>query len=190
LWNRIISEEAVQVKDGDQKGVRVQGLSKTYRGGVQALEDVSFTVGSGEAFGLLGPNGAGKTTTIGVLTTTVRASAGEASVGGFDVARESRAARRVSGIVFQDSVLDRALSGRANLVLHARLWGVPQERARRRIAELTEVMGLGGVIDRPTRTYSGGQRRRLEIARAVLAEPQVLFMDEPTVGLDGSEGRR
>ena len=165
-------------------GVRVQGLSKIYRGGVQALQDVSFSVGGGEAFGLLGPNGAGKTTTIGILTTTVKATAGEATVGGFDVARQSLAARRVSGIVFQDSVLDRPLSGRANLALHARLWEVPRDRARRRIEELTELMGLGEVIDRPTRTYSGGQRRRLEIARAVLAEPEVLFLDEPTVGLD------
>jgi len=169
---------------GINGGVSVRGLSKTYRGGVEALHDVSFSVGGGEAFGLLGPNGAGKTTTIGILTTTVRATAGEATVGGFDVARQSRAARRVSGIVFQDSVLDRPLSGRANLALHARLWGVPRDRARIRIEELTELMGLGEVIDRPTRTYSGGQRRRLEIARAVIADPQVLFLDEPTVGLD------
>jgi len=165
-------------------GVRVQGLSKTYRGGVEALKGVSFRVGSGEAFGLLGPNGAGKTTTIGVLTTTVRPTAGQIEVGGFDVARQAIDARRVSGIVFQDSVVDRALSGRANLNLHARLWKVPRDRARARMDELIDVMGLGEVIDRPVRTYSGGQRRRLEIARAVLAEPRVLFMDEPTVGLD------
>ena len=169
---------------GQTGGVRVRGLSKTYRGGVEALSDVTFSVAAGEAFGLLGPNGAGKTTTIGVLTTTVRPTAGEAWVGGFDVARESRAARKVSGIVFQDSVLDRALSGRANLLLHARLWGMPRDRIAPRIDDVIDVMGIGGVIDRPTRTYSGGQRRRLEIARAVLAEPQVLFLDEPTVGLD------
>ena len=165
-------------------GVRVEGLSKTYRGEVKALQNVSFRVGGGEAFGLLGPNGAGKTTTIGVLTTTVRPTAGEAFVGGFDVARQSLEARRVSGIVFQDSVLDRALSGRANLTLHARLWKMPKDRARTRVGELTDAMGLAEVIDRPVRTNSGGQRRRLEIARAVLAEPRVLFLDEPTVGLD------
>ena len=165
-------------------GVRVEGLSKTYRGGAEALKDVSFEVGSGEAFGLLGPNGAGKTTTIGVLTTTVRPTAGEISVGGFDVERQAIDARSVSGIVFQDSVVDRALSGRANLNLHARLWKVPRDRARTRIGELTDAMGLGEVLDRPVHIYSGGQRRRLEIARAVLAEPRVLFMDEPTVGLD------
>ncbi|HJT38409.1 MAG TPA: ATP-binding cassette domain-containing protein [Actinomycetota bacterium] len=165
-------------------GVQVRGLGKTYRGGVEALKDVSFEVAGGEAFGLLGPNGAGKTTTIGVLTTTIRPTIGEIRVGGFDVATQARSARSVSGIVFQDAVVDRALSGRANLTLHARLWRVPRDRARARIDELTDVMGLGDVIDRPVRTYSGGQRRRMEIARAVLAQPRVLFMDEPTVGLD------
>src|SRR5438552_4417734 len=103
-------------------GIRVRELRKTYAGGVEALRGISFDVEPGEAFGLLGPNGAGKSTTIGILTTTVRPTAGEASVGGFDVIRESIAARRASGIVFQDSVLDAPLSGRANLTLHARLW--------------------------------------------------------------------
>ncbi|MGZ4240362.1 MAG: ATP-binding cassette domain-containing protein [Actinomycetota bacterium] len=167
-----------------QDGIQVESLSKTYRGEVKALVEVSFEVAPGEAFGLLGPNGAGKTTTIGILTSTVRPTAGTAKVGGYDVVRHGLDARRVSGIVFQDSVLDAPLSGRANLMLHARLWGVPKERAKRRAAELAELMGLGEVLDRPVRTYSGGQRRRLEIARAVLGDPKVLFMDEPTVGLD------
>jgi ABC-2 type transport system ATP-binding protein len=135
-------------------------------------------------FGLLGPNGAGKTTTIGVLTTTVRPTAGEATVGGHDVVGEPIAARRASGIVFQDSVLDGPLTGRQNLALHGRLWGMPRGEAVARIQELTAVMGLTDLIDRPVRTYSGGQRRRLEIARGVLARPRVLFLDEPTVGLD------
>jgi ABC-2 type transport system ATP-binding protein len=164
--------------------VRVRELRKTYKGGVEALRGVSFDVHPGEAFGLLGPNGAGKSTVIGVLTTTVRPSSGEVAVGGFDVSTDAIAARRASGVVFQDSVLDGPLTGRANLTLHARLWGMPKARAQTRMAELIELMGLGEVIDRPARTYSGGQRRRLEIARAVLAEPQVLFLDEPTVGLD------
>jgi ABC-2 type transport system ATP-binding protein len=145
---------------------------------------VSFDVAPGEAFGLLGPNGAGKTTSIGVLTTTVRPTAGEAFVGGHDVTKDSVKARAVSGIVFQDSVLDRPLSGRANLELHARLWKTPSSRIGSRIADVVDAMGLGEVIDRPTRTYSGGQRRRLEIARAVLSEPSVICLDEPTVGLD------
>lgn len=166
------------------EGVLVRDLSKTYRGGVEALRSVGFTVEPGEAFGLLGPNGAGKTTTIGILTTTVRPTAGEARVGGFDVVTESIAARAVSGIVFQDTVLDRPLTGRANLELHARLWKMQPSRIAERMRDVVDAMGLGEVIDRPTRTYSGGQRRRLEIARAVLAEPRVIFMDEPTVGLD------
>src|SRR5262249_20128218 len=149
-----------------------------------ALRGVSFDVEPGEVFGLLGPNGAGKTTTIGVLTTTVRPTSGAVTVGGFDVARDPIAARRASGIVVQDSVLDVQLTGRKNLALHARLWGVPKPRAAARIQELAAVMGVSDLIDRAVRTYSGGQRRRLEIARGVLAEPNVLFMDEPTVGLD------
>ena len=165
-------------------GIRVRDLHKTYAGGVEALGGVSFDVRPGEAFGLLGPNGAGKTTIIGILTTTVRPTSGEVIVGGFNVAREALAARRASGIVFQDSVLDAPLSGRANLMLHARLWGMPRDRARRRSAELIEAMGLAQLIDRPVRSYSGGQRRRLEIARAVMGSPHVLFLDEPTVGLD------
>jgi ABC-2 type transport system ATP-binding protein len=166
--------------------VWVRELTKTYRGGVEALRGVSFDVRRGEAFGLLGPNGAGKSTTIGILTTTIRPTSGKVLLAGHDVVREAIAARRVSGIVFQDSVLDGALSGRNNLELHAKLWRVPPAFARHRAAELVDLMGLGEVIDRPARSYSGGQRRRLEIARAVLGNPEVLFLDEPTVGLDPS----
>jgi len=170
--------------NGEKDGIRVRELNKTYAGGVQALRDVSFEVRPNEAFGLLGPNGAGKSTTIGILTTTVRPTNGQVLVGGFDVSKEPIAARRASGIVFQESVLDGALTGRANLDLHARLWRVPMDRARQRMKALIEAMGLGRVIDRPARTLSGGERRRLEIARAVLSDPRVLFLDEPTVGLD------
>jgi ABC-2 type transport system ATP-binding protein len=173
---------SVEVSGGG--GVRVRDLRKTYAGGVEALRGVSFDVHPGEVFGLLGPNGAGKTTTIGVLTTTVRPTSGDATVGGFDVTLEPLAARRASGIVFQDSVLDGPLTGRQNLALHARLWRMPKGAAAARIQELAGVMGLTDLIDRPVRTYSGGQRRRLEIARGVLASPSVLFLDEPTVGLD------
>jgi ABC-2 type transport system ATP-binding protein len=173
----------VQVQK-EQTAIEVRGISKTYRGGAEALRDVSFEVRAGEAFGLLGPNGAGKTTMIGILTTTTRATSGRAAVSGHDVGEDARAARMVSGIVFQDSVVDRALSGRANLLIHAALWKMPGDRARSRIDALAATFGLGEVLDRPMRTYSGGQKRRLEIARAMLAEPSVLFLDEPTVGLD------
>ena len=167
-----------------QAAVRVSGLRKTYGKDVHAVRGVSFEVRCGEIFGLLGPNGAGKSTTIGVLTGMVRPTGGSATVGGFDVVRESLEARRASGVVFQDPVLDHELSGVANLQLHARLWGVPKAKATSAIRELVTQVELGEFVERPVRTYSGGQRRRLEIARAMVASPQVLILDEPTVGLD------
>jgi ABC-2 type transport system ATP-binding protein len=135
-------------------------------------------------FGLLGPNGAGKSTTIGMLTTTVQPTSGSAQLAGFDVATQPLLARSVSSVVFQDAVVDRALSGRSNLELHARLWAVPGAQASRRISELVDAVGLSELIDRPVGSYSGGERRRLEIARALVSAPRVLFLDEPTVGLD------
>ena len=166
------------------QAIEVQGLRKTYRGGVEAVKGIDFDVGVGEVFGLLGPNGAGKSTTVGMLTTTIAPTAGSARLAGYHVARQPLQARGVSSVVFQDPVIDRVLSGRENLDLHARLWGVPSPMARRRIPELVEALGLSGLIDRKAATYSGGQRRRLEIARALVSRPQVLFLDEPTVGLD------
>jgi ABC-2 type transport system ATP-binding protein len=164
--------------------IDVRQLTKTYPGGVEAVKAIDFAVEPGEVFGLLGPNGAGKSTTIGMLTGTVKPTGGSALLAGFDVAAEPLAARRVSSVVFQESVLDRALSGRSNLALHARLWGVPARAAETRIAELAAQLGIEELLDRPADSYSGGQRRRLEIARALVSEPQVLFLDEPTVGLD------
>ena len=164
--------------------IEVHGLTKTYAGGVEAVRGIDFTVAPGEVFGLLGPNGAGKSTTVGMLTTTVRPTSGSARLAGHDVLRRPLDARRVSSVVFQESVLDRGLTGRRNLGLHARLWRVDPGAAAYELAELIEAFDLGGVIDRPVETYSGGQRRRLEIARALLSTPRVLFLDEPTVGLD------
>ena len=164
--------------------VEVRGLRKTYPGGVEAVKGIDFTVAAGEVFGLLGPNGAGKSTTVGMLTTTIVPSAGSARVAGFDVAREPLAARGASSVVFQDPVVDGALSGRRNLDIHARLWRVDRAVAAQRIGELAAALGLDGLLDRPVESFSGGERRRLEIARALVSEPDVLFLDEPTVGLD------
>jgi ABC-2 type transport system ATP-binding protein len=164
--------------------IEVTGLRKTYPGGVEAVRGIDFTVQPGEVFGLLGPNGAGKSTTIGMLTTTIVPTGGSARLAGYDVVREPLAARQVSSVVFQEAVVDRGLTGRAHLALHARLWSVEPEAGQRRSAELVESFGLGDVIDRTVASYSGGQRRRLEIARALVSQPQVLFLDEPTVGLD------
>src|SRR5437879_2695866 len=160
--------------------VEVRGLRKTYPGGVEAVKGVDFAVQRGEAFGLGGPNGAGKSTTIGMLTTTIRPTAGRARVAGFDVVRQALQARAASSVVFQEPVVDRSLTGRKNIQIHAKLWGVPGRSG----ADLIEMLGIGDVIDRPMSTYSGGQVRRLEIARALVSDPTVLFLDEPTVGLD------
>ena len=164
--------------------VEVSKLSKTYPGGVEAVKEIDFQIAAGEVFGLLGPNGAGKSTTIGMLTTTIAPTGGTARLGGFDVSKEPLAARRISSVVFQDPVVDRALSGRRNLDIHARLWGVEPSEARARIADISTVLGVAELLARPVASYSGGQRRRLEIARALVSQPRILFLDEPTVGLD------
>jgi ABC-2 type transport system ATP-binding protein len=164
--------------------VLVRSLGKTWPGGIEAVRGIDFDIAAGEVFGLLGPNGAGKSTTIGMLTTAVTPTSGLACIAGFDVATEPIAARSVSGIVFQDAVVDQTLTGRRNLNTHASLWGVARDDARERIEELAPAFGLADVLDRPVATYSGGQRRRLEIARALVSRPRVLFLDEPTVGLD------
>jgi ABC-2 type transport system ATP-binding protein len=160
--------------------VTVHELTKVYPGDVRAVGGIDFEIAPGEVFGLLGPNGAGKSTTIGMLTTTIVPTSGSASLAGHDVVREPLAARAVSSVVFQEPVVDRSLSGRDNLELHARLWGTRDSR----IEEFARTLGVHDLLDRPVGTYSGGQRRRLEIARALVSEPRVLFLDEPTVGLD------
>jgi ABC-2 type transport system ATP-binding protein len=172
------------IVDDAKPAVEVHRLCKTYPGGVEAVRAIDFQVAPGEVFGLLGPNGAGKSTTIGMLTTTIKPTSGSARLAGFDVVSDPIAARSVSSVVFQEPVVDKALTGRANLELHARLWGIPRPIAATTITALVGAFGLSEVIDRPVDSISGGQRRRLEIARALVSEPKVLFLDEPTVGLD------
>jgi ABC-2 type transport system ATP-binding protein len=160
----------------------VTDLVKDYPGGVRAVDGISFEVPAGETFGLLGPNGAGKSTTLGILTTLVRPSAGTAIVAGHDVTAHPLDVRREIGVVFQDSVLDPEFTGEENLRLHARLWRVAD--AGRRVDEGLASVGLTERASAPVSTYSGGMKRRLEIARALLSRPRILFLDEPTLGLD------
>lgn len=168
----------------DDVAIEVIELAKTYQGEIQAVQGISFDVAEGEVFGLLGPNGAGKSTTVGMLTTTILPTEGTARLVGNDVAKAPRAARAVSSVVFQEAVVDRALTGRRHLELHAQLWRVDAAQVKGRISDLAASLHLDELIDRPVGTYSGGERRRLEIARALVSNPRVLFLDEPTVGLD------
>jgi ABC-2 type transport system ATP-binding protein len=164
--------------------IEMDHVAKTYSDGTVAVRGLSFAVREREVFGLLGPNGAGKSTTIGMLIGTVRATSGRVTVAGRPVTPDAIDVRRLIGVVFQSSTLDIQLSGRANLWLHARLWGMEKRDARRRIDELLETVGLAGRARQAVGVYSGGMRRRLEIARALLARPRILVLDEPTTGLD------
>ncbi|MFG3052571.1 ATP-binding cassette domain-containing protein [Kitasatospora sp. NPDC048239] len=166
-----------------QAAISVVGLSKRF-GSVTALEEVDFEVRSGTVFGLLGPNGAGKTTAIRILTTILRPSGGRATVLGHDVVHEAPVVRRLIGLAGQYAAVDPNLTGRENLRLIGRLTQLPGRRIRPRAGELLERFELASAGDRPVRTYSGGMRRRLDVAAALVPEPPVLFLDEPTTGLD------
>jgi ABC-2 type transport system ATP-binding protein len=163
--------------------VEVQGLRKSY-GSVEAVAGVDFAVRAGETFGFLGPNGAGKSTTIKILCTLARATAGSARVAGFDVARERDDVRRHIGLVFQDTTLDGYLTAELNLRFHAELYGMPRELVRPRMEQVLKMVGLWERRESKVLTFSGGMKRRLEIARGLMHSPRVLFLDEPTVGLD------
>src|SRR4051812_27346190 len=165
------------------EAIVVDSLRKRYDE-VQALDGVSFAVREGEVFGLLGPNGAGKSTTVRVLVTLTRADEGTASVAGHDVRREQNAVRRAIGYVPQDSGVDQFGTGRENLMLQGRVQGMSGQALRGRADELLELVGIAHAADRIVRTYSGGMRRRLDIALGLVHRPRVLFLDEPTTGLD------
>jgi ABC-2 type transport system ATP-binding protein len=159
-------------------------LVKTFNGTVHAVRGVSFAVRPGEVYGFLGPNGAGKTTTVSMLTAGLEATSGRAVVDGLDVRREPSAVKRRIGVVFQESTADGDLTGRENLELAAALYGVPRAEVRGRVQGLLERMQIGDAADRLAKTYSGGMRRRLELAAGIVHAPRVLFLDEPTLGLD------
>jgi ABC-2 type transport system ATP-binding protein len=163
--------------------VSVKGLAKRY-GEIEAVREIDFEVARSEVFGFLGPNGAGKSTTINMLCTLVRPTGGSALVAGHDIVRERDAVRRNIGLVFQDTTLDSYLTGEQNLRLHAELYGVPRETVAPRMRQVMEMVGLWERRKSLVGTFSGGMKRRLEIARGLLHSPRVLFLDEPTVGLD------
>jgi ABC-2 type transport system ATP-binding protein len=163
--------------------ITVNGLAKSF-GDVQAVRGVDFEVAVGEVFGFLGPNGAGKSTTINMLCTLLRPTAGSATVAGYDVVQERDDVRRHIGLVFQDPTLDSYLTGTQNLRMHAELYGVERELVAPRMEQVLTMVGLWERKDSPVGTYSGGMRRRLEIARGLMHSPRVLFLDEPTIGLD------
>ncbi len=169
--------------------IEVRALRKVFAGGIAAVDGVDLDVREGEIFGLLGPNGAGKTTMIRVLATMTRPTSGEAKVSGIDVTRDPDAVRRSIGIVFQDPALDEQLTGRENLDFHARMYGLSKSDRVQRIQEVLTLVGLTGRSEELVEKYSGGMKRRLEIARGLMHRPNVLFLDEPTLGLDAQTRR-
>ena len=182
-----------------EPAIEVAGLVKRYRGADRdAVQGISFTVDRGPFFTLLGPNGAGKTTTISILTTTLAPTAGTACVAGYDVRREASEVRRRVGIIFQNHSLDQNLTAEENVRLHAVMYGIAPYRPafrlmpaeyRERVAELAGLLGIGKEMFQPVRTFSGGMKRKLEIVRSLMHRPQVLFLDEPTAGLDAASRR-
>ena len=161
-----------------------EGLSKTFNGSVKAVDGVSFSVKEGEIYGFLGPNGAGKTTTLSLLTAVLGPSAGRATVDGLDVFHNPHDLKQRIGLVFQEATADQDLTGRENLELAAALFGVHLRETPRRVNDLLERLALSDAADRLVKTYSGGMRRRLELAVGIVHSPRVLFLDEPTLGLD------
>ena len=176
---------AQRASDGDRAtpAITVTDLAKSY-GEVRAVRGINFQVGIGEVFGFLGPNGAGKSTTINMLCTLAKPTSGRATVAGHDVVTERDDVRRNIGLVFQDPTLDGYLTAAQNLQLHAELYGVQSDLVRPRMQQVMEMVGLWDRRDGTVGTFSGGMRRRLEIARGLMHSPRVLFLDEPTIGLD------
>ncbi|MDQ4148389.1 MAG: ATP-binding cassette domain-containing protein, partial [Actinomycetota bacterium] len=163
--------------------VLAKGLVRRF-GEIEAVAGIDLAVAAGEIFGFLGPNGAGKSTTVRMLTTLLKPTGGSARVAGHDVVKEADAVRRSIGVALQDAAIDPLMTGRELLALQSVLHGIPKEEGRRKGEQLLETVGLTAAADRRVGTYSGGMRRRLDLALALIHEPQVLFLDEPTTGLD------
>lgn len=164
--------------------IKAEGLTKIFNKSLVAVDHVSFSVKSGEIFGFLGPNGAGKTTTINMLITVLKPTEGKASVLGYDIVKQANDVRKVIGVVPQEYTADEDLTGYENIMLCADLYGIPREIAKKRALELLELVELTQFKDKRVETYSGGMRRRLELACGLINRPRVLFLDEPTLGLD------
>ena len=165
------------------EAIKVDSLTKEF-GGFKAVDNISFKIEEGEIFGFLGPNGAGKSTTMMILTTLLKPTSGSAFVGGYDVMSDAKKVREKIGYVQQEISVDEFLTGRENLYLHARINQIPSNLIKSRIDDVLELVELGEKKDQATLTYSGGMRKRLDIANGLLSRPAVLFLDEPTVGLD------
>jgi ABC-2 type transport system ATP-binding protein len=176
------------LKENFVEAIRVENMVKKFDG-FTAVDRISFTVGEGELFGLLGPNGAGKTTTINMLSTLLRPTSGSAAVAGFDVAGDRDSVRKSIGVVFQEPALDVKLTGRENLEFHTMMYGIGKAECRRRIDEVLSLVELTDKAGTLVEKYSGGMKRRLEIARGLTHRPKVLFLDEPTLGLDAQTRR-
>jgi ABC-2 type transport system ATP-binding protein len=164
--------------------IEIQGLERRFEGGVVAVAGIDLEVAEGEIYAFLGPNGAGKTTTVRMLTTLLKPTGGRATVAGFDVVREAAAVRRSIGVALQEAALDPLMTGRELMHLQATLHGIPRPEGERRSTALLDRVGLTLAADRRIGTYSGGMRRRLDLATALVHDPRVLFLDEPTTGLD------
>jgi ABC-2 type transport system ATP-binding protein len=172
-----------------QPAIAAHALRRVFKGGIEAVRDIDLTVSAGEVFGFLGPNGAGKTTTVRMLCTLLPPTAGTASVAGLDVVREAAEVRRRIGVALQEIGLDPVQTGRELLELQCGLYGITGRRGRERTVELLELVGLTDAADRRTKSYSGGMKRRLDLASALVHSPDVLFLDEPTTGLDPASRR-
>ena len=170
------------------KAIQVKNLTKNFNG-VVAVDNITFDVDTGELFGLLGPNGAGKTTTINMLSTLLKKTSGSGTVAGFDISKDKDDVRRSIGVVFQEPALDSKLTGRENLEFHSMMYGIGKEDRKARIKDVINLVDLAEKERVLVEKYSGGMKRRLEIARGLIHRPKVLFLDEPTLGLDAQTRR-